>query len=119
MRSNQRPEARERTATAAERAADAASMDRARAAKPEPARYPTEAEIAARRVREAARQTVREQACLLCQCPPGIRCTPDGDHLKRWLDAYDGGLITRADMAAVIRRVVIITRWQTVTESAA
>src|ERR1022692_1416210 len=34
-----------------------------------------------------AQQTVRSQVCLLCQAPPDVRCTPGGDHLRRWLDA--------------------------------
>lgn len=46
-----------------------------------------------------AQQAVRRQVCLLCQAPPAVRCTPGGDHLRRWLDAYTLGLIGRADIS--------------------
>ena len=66
-----------------------------------------------------AQQVVRGQVCLLCQAPPDVRCTSGGDHLRRWLDSYTLGLVTRADIAEVICGLVFITKWRVVPDRVA
>ena len=66
-----------------------------------------------------AQQTVRHLVCELCQAPPDVRCTPDGDHLARWIGAYTAGLLSHADMAALFARVIVITKRRVVPEIAA
>ena len=54
---------------------------------------------------------VRGLTCSLCLAVPGSPCRPAGDHLARWLRAYAAGLVTRDELAAVIRALVVITKW--------
>jgi hypothetical protein len=49
--------------------------------------------------------------CPLCWQRPGRPCTisgPPGDHLARWQRAERRGLITRADLAAVVAGLEVI-----------
>lgn len=64
---------------------------------------------------------MRRTPCSLCGAPPLEICQrrPRAEHLQRWLDAYQAGRIGDADIAAVFRQVVIITRWQVVPERSA
>ena len=64
-------------------------------------------------------QAVRATRCTLCGKRPGRPCTPKGDHLARWLGTYAARLITRDDLAAVIVRLVVVTKWCVVPEERA
>jgi hypothetical protein len=68
-----------------------------------------------------AAETVRQLPCTLCWARSGTPCQrrPRADHLQRWLDAYTAGQVTKADLGAVFGQVVVVTRWQAVSERAA
>jgi len=54
---------------------------------------------------------VRSRSCAQCWAQPGDPCTvsgPAGDHLRRYLSAEDAGLISRADMNAVISSLPVV-----------
>jgi hypothetical protein len=63
------------------------------------------------------RKAVRQRRCGLCGVPRGVPCTSRGDHLARWLAAYDDREISRGDLKTVIVRLVIITKWAVVDEA--
>ncbi|HEX9520521.1 MAG TPA: hypothetical protein VF940_30610 [Streptosporangiaceae bacterium] len=71
----------------------------------------------------AAAEAVRQTRCDLCRARPGKPCRAPrgkrGDHLARWLGTYAARLITRDDLAAVIVRLVVVTKWCVVTEERA
>ena len=50
--------------------------------------------------------------CALCEKPPGVPCQakPEADHLARFLDAYIAGRLSRAYLAAVVGKLVVIDR---------
>ncbi len=52
----------------------------------------------------------REVPCSLCLAAPGEPCqrSPRGDHLVRLVAAVKAGLLTRADLAAVVGVLVVI-----------
>lgn len=59
----------------------------------------------------AAADAVRLASCGHCWAAPGRPCTftgPAGDHLARWLRAERRGLITRAELAAVVATLEVI-----------
>ncbi len=60
-------------------------------------------------------EAVRSTRCALCGARPGTPCTPQGDHLARWLAACRRGGITRDDLKHVIVRLVVVTKWCDVT----
>lgn len=64
---------------------------------------------------------VRRLRCRLCGAPPLEVCQrrPRADHMQRWLDAYQAGRVSKADVAKVFSEVVVITTWQVVLERAA
>ncbi len=62
-------------------------------------------------------EAVRAIRCRLCRHRPGQPCTPRGDHLARWLAAYEQRRITRDDLKHVIVRLVVVTKWCVVTET--
>jgi hypothetical protein len=56
-------------------------------------------------------ERARMVPCGQCWQRPGRPCTvtgPDGDHLARWQRAERRGLITRADLAAVVAGLEVI-----------
>jgi hypothetical protein len=65
-------------------------------------------------------RAVRIAGCGLCQAPPGQPCQihPPGDHLSRWLSAYQAGHISRDDLALVFSHLVVVTKWQLVRSAA-
>jgi hypothetical protein len=68
----------------------------------------------------AAAAQVRSVPCGLCWAAPGTPCQsePEADHLARWLSALTLGRVTRDDVAAVIGRLVVITKWAIVPAEA-
>jgi hypothetical protein len=64
----------------------------------------------------AAAAQVRRVPCGLCWAAPGTPCQrePEADHLARWLSALKLGRVTRDEVAAVITRLVVITKWSVV-----
>lgn len=66
-------------------------------------------------------KAVRRQRCTLCLALPGKPCQPDpaGDHLARWLAAYKAGAISRDELTQVFSNLVVLTRFQLVTEAEA
>lgn len=86
----QPPEAR--TATAAERADEAARIERARTGRQAP-----------RTLHALIEQGARLVPCGHCWQHPGTPCDgPDGYHLARFCRAYRRGLITGPEMATVL-----------------
>ncbi len=61
---------------------------------------------------------VRSVRCQLCRARPATACTARGDHLARWLAANSAGRITRDALKAAIVRLVVVTKWCVVTETA-
>ncbi len=57
-------------------------------------------------------QAARAHTCAICWAQPSTPCQrrPEADHLKRYLDAYRDGGLTREDMAAVFDAVEVITK---------
>ena len=59
-------------------------------------------------------QAARARVCGICWQRPGLPCSlpgqPEADHLKRYLDAYQAGEVSRGDMAAVFAAVEVVTR---------
>jgi hypothetical protein len=58
-----------------------------------------------------AAQPQRRLSCRLCWAPIGQCCTvsgPPGDHLARYMEAQEAGLISRDDLAAVITEPIVI-----------
>ena len=51
---------------------------------------------------------VRSASCGCCGRQPGIPCTPEGDHLARWLRAERLEMVTRAELAAAIAPLDVI-----------
>jgi len=54
---------------------------------------------------------VRSRMCRLCWALPGTPCSvsgPPSDHLRRWLSAEDAGLVSRADMNAVVAALTVV-----------
>jgi hypothetical protein len=91
---------RERTVTPAELADHAARTERARAG----AQLP-------RTLRALTEQGARLVQCTSCWQRPGLRCSrfyPPGDHLARFVTAEKRGLITRAELAALIEGLDVI-----------
>ena len=66
-------------------------------------------------------QAVRTARCGLCPARPGQPCQvqPPGDHLSRWLAAYQAGHISRDELAQVFSRLVVLTKFQLVRERSA
>ncbi len=64
-------------------------------------------------------EAVRDWPCRLCGRKPGKPCTSKGDHLARWLGAYEQRRITRDDLKHVIVRLVVVTKWCVVPEERA
>lgn len=64
---------------------------------------------------------VRQLPCTLCWALADQPCRdfPPGDHLRRWTDAGEAGLITRADLATAITELAVITAWTVVSGSPA
>jgi hypothetical protein len=71
-----------------------------------------EPEITGRKT-PAADQAARMQPCSVCFARPGTPCVavPVRDHLARFLDAHANGAISRAAMATVLARIVVIAKW--------
>jgi len=46
--------------------------------------------------------------CGQCWRVPAEPCTPDGDHLARWLRAERRGVVTRAELAAAVGGLEVI-----------
>lgn len=44
----------------------------------------------------------RARLCPVCGTEPGTRCQPGGDHLGRYLDAFNAGELPRAGMQAAV-----------------
>jgi hypothetical protein len=53
------------------------------------------------------------------QDQPDVPCTPAGDHLARWLRAERRGLVTRAELAAVVGALEVIAGHVVIAERAA
>jgi hypothetical protein len=62
--------------------------------------------------------TARALRCTRCWAPPGQPCQrrPAGDHLQRWLDAYRAGAVTKAELAAALVRLDVITTWSVIPD---
>lgn len=91
---------RERTATAAQLADEAAQIERARTGQQLP-----------RTLHALAEQGARLVPCGQCWQRPGGPCTvsgPAGDHLARYMRAERRGLISRAELAGVVRQLSAI-----------
>ena len=91
------PQPPERTATPAELADHDARIERARTGQQLP-----------RTLHALAEQGARLVHCGQCWQRPGRPCTvsgPAGDHLARYMRAERKGLITRAELAAVVRQL--------------
>ncbi len=63
------------------------------------------------------RKAVRQRRCEVCGVPRCVPCTGKGDHLARWLSAYDVRVISRADLISVVIRMVVVTKWAVVDEA--
>lgn len=92
----------ERIATAAELAGHAARMERARTGRQLP-----------RTAHALTMQGSRLTPCGHCGARPGFPCSPDGDHLARFVGAQERGLLTRAELAAVAAALDVIA-WHVV-----
>jgi len=69
-----------------------------------------------------AAQSARRCPCPQCWAQPGCPCTvagPPGDHLARYLRAERRGLISRAELAAVIGGLDVIVGHVLIPERAA
>lgn len=64
-------------------------------------------------------EAVRSTRCVLCRRRPGRACTPRGDHVGRWLQAYGERRISRDELVVVITELTIVTKWCVVEEDAA
>lgn len=67
-------------------------------------------------------ELVRAGLCPLCWAPPGRPCSvvgPPGDHLARYIAAVKLGLLSRADLAAVVGALVVIADHVMILERAA
>jgi len=73
---------------------------------------------AVNRARRVPVQAVRKSGCSLCPAQPGQPCQaqPAGDHLSRWLAAYQAGHISRDELARIFSELVVLTRFQVVPE---
>jgi hypothetical protein len=76
------------------------------ATSPQPAAASHRTEAAARRADEHA-QAARTVDCE-CQAMAGAPCGPVGDHLARYLSAYQSGALTRDSVAQVIAELDVI-----------
>jgi hypothetical protein len=76
------------------------------ATSPQPAGASHRAEAAARRANEHV-QAARTVDCE-CQAKAGAPCGPAGDHLARYLSAYQSGALTRDSVAQVIAELDVI-----------
>ena len=66
-------------------------------------------------------KAVRAGSCTLCGALSGRPCQrrPRADHVQRWLDACQAGLITKTVLGEAVSQVTIITRRQVIPERAA
>jgi hypothetical protein len=57
-------------------------------------------------------QAARARRCPLCEKPPGVPCQakPEAGHLARFLDAFAAGKLSRAYLAAVVGKLIVIDR---------
>lgn len=53
------------------------------------------------------RRLVRALPCGACPAPARSACTPDGDHLARWVAACQAGLISRGLLAGVLAGLIV------------
>jgi hypothetical protein len=69
----------------------------------------------------AATQVARRLRCDLCWAPPGQACQrkPAGDHLERIIAAVRLGLVSRAQLEAIVGGLTVIADHVVILERAA
>ena len=69
----------------------------------------------------AAAEIARRLRCDLCWAPPGQACQrkPAGDHLERIIAAVRLGLLSRAELAAIVGGLTVIADCVVILERAA
>ena len=64
-------------------------------------------------------ERARMVPCGQCWRVPAEPCTPDGDHLARWLRAERRGMATQAGLAAAVATIEVIAPQAIIAERAA